>query len=222
MRNLVGLTLVGVLLVSALLLIKHARNTAFEIDTQSDMSIIRLHDQNGRFFCSGVVISPHMLATAAHCVSQDTPFGTLVDPDMVIEVRSDDMRKSRVAAHIKSLNSRMDVALLVGDFADFAKRDIIDDPAQIDAIMMDPASKLVTCGYPLGGPLTCSRVTEVRHGFYTMYYAQGWMYPGMSGGPVIDLRTGAVLAVNRGIVDTGEIIFNPLADFFDLLLPPKG
>lgn len=221
MRRLVGLTIVGVLLVSAALLGNYALNHVSPI-SHSDASIIRLHDPEGNFFCSGVVISPHLIATAAHCVSMETPFGLFVNLGMQIEVRGHDMKRTGIIAHIKNLNARLDTALLEGNFGSFAERSIEENPAIIDQIMMDPESQLVTCGYPMGGPLACSKITKVRHGFYSMYYADGWMYPGMSGGPVIDLRTGKVLAVNRGIVESGELIFNPLSDLLSYLLPPRG
>lgn len=212
----------GMLLLASCLLGKYAYDYAPEIDVSTDKSIIRLHTPEGQFFCSGTVISAHLIATAAHCVSMDTPFGVLVNMQVKIEVRGSNMRPTGIIAHIKNLNVRMDTALLEGDFTDFSRRDIEEDPATVEKVLMDPNSRLVTCGYPLGGPLACSPLTKFRHGFYSMYYAQGWMYPGMSGGPVIDLRTGRILAVNRGIVESGELIFNPLSDLLSYLLPPRG
>lgn len=213
MRKLVGATFVGVLLISIALLASYALKSRSKFNIRLDNSIVRLHRaSSGQFFCSGTVINETAIVTAAHCVVIETPFGAFVDEDMEIEVRDQTGAATGIIAKIRNINDRLDTALLLGDFSKFQARGIEDNPAEIDKILLDPESKLVTCGYPLGGPLVCNSLSKVQHYFF-QYSAQGWLYPGMSGGPVIDLKTGKVLAVNRA-VDQTQIIFNPLVDFF--------
>ncbi len=212
MRKLLGATIVVVLLVSAGLLAKHVSNQVDEVNVLTDNTIVRLHMPDGRFFCTGTVISPHMIATAAHCVVMDTPFGIFMDKDLRIDVRGHDGIPVGVIATVKNVDIRMDTALLMGDFDKFGIRPIEDDGAKIDAIMLDPDSKIVTCGYSLGGKLQCAHIGGIGR-FLTFYSAKtGWMYYGCSGGPVIDLRTGKVLAVNHGMIED-KLLFNPLVNF---------
>lgn len=221
MERLVGYTLAGVLLISGCLLASVTYTRRHRI-TVLDRSIVRLHTADGRFFCSGVVITPNAIATAGHCVIVETPFGAMIDPDLKIEIRGADGLPTHIYARVGGVNPRIDTAMLLGDFHLFAHRDVIDSPSEIDRIFMNPESKIVACGYPLGGALTCSEVQKVRHAAF-WYRAIGWLYPGMSGGPVIDLSSGKVIALNRAVdeadADGRTIILSPLAEFFEDMLP---
>ncbi len=212
MRKLIGATILAVLITSASLLALHASNQVDEINVLSDNTIVRLHRTDGSFFCTGTVISERMIATAAHCVALETDFGVFLDRDMKIDVRGHDGIPVNVTAVITNIDVKMDTALLMGDFSHFGARPIESDGEVIDRTMLDPNAKLVTCGYSLGGPLRCAHIGGV--GRYFSYYSatKGWMYYGCSGGPVIDLRTGKVLAVNHGMIDD-KLLFNPLVNF---------
>lgn len=220
MRGLLGYTIVGVLVISITLLLNTIYTKSTKFSTKYDNSIVRLHTKDGRFFCSAVIITPNALATAAHCIIIDTPFGAMIDSSMLVEVRAQDGLPTGIFAKFGGVNIRLDTAMLLGDFSAFSFRDIVQSPSEIDSIMMNSDSSIVACGYPLGGVLTCTKVTKVQH-FAFWYKAFGWLYPGMSGGPVIDTKTGKVLALNRAVDETG-IILTPLIEFFHDMLPNRG
>lgn len=176
---------------------------AMLFDLASDKSIIRLQDSDGRFFCSGVVISEKLIATAAHCIQ-----GT-----ETMEVRARDGKPTGIAATVVNANGRLDTALLKGDFHLFQNRQIAQDSNYIHLVLTNPNSRLIACGYPLGSELRCTPFTSVsRQDFF--YKGEGYLYPGQSGGPVIDLDTGYVLGVNHAVQDR-YIIINPLAEFMN-------
>ncbi len=73
---------------------------------------------------------------------------------------------------------------------------------------------VMTCGYPLGQtPLVCTPALVVAP-IDSSIMAKGEMYPGMSGGPVIDPTSRQVIGLNTGTYgDTkqpGTIIISPL------------
>ncbi len=58
--------------------------------------------------------------------------------------------------------------------------------------------KLAICGYPLAGRFTCSPLTNAKNYLFG-FSATGFGYPGMSGGPVLDLNTGKVIGVTSAV-----------------------
>lgn len=162
-------------------------------------SIIRLHNNNDRFFCTGFVISDNYAITAAHCVTDE--FGFISEKD--IFVYNSRSRYTNIIAHAYGANTRMDYAVIQGDFSSFAKK-------KIDQNLVDikDGNNYMSCGFPIGiKRLFCTEVRVEGTSFFSIR-GQGHLYPGMSGGPLIDLRNGKVVGVNSYAAE-GYVGFYP-------------
>lgn len=185
-----------------------ANKSTAGLDQSNNNAIIRLV-QNGRTFCSGVVVSDEYIITAAHCI-RGAPAN-----EPIIEIRTNNNKPSGIMASVLSYNERGDTAILKGNFGMLPTMEVEDDPSEIHRSML--SDSIITCGYPWGsGRLTCTKMSRIRRAFFS-YAGIGYLYPGQSGGPTIDLDTGKVLAVNQAVSET-EIIVNPLAEVFKDLL----
>lgn len=173
-------------------------------------SIVRLHDmETGRFFCSAVVISPTLAITAAHCLN-----GRPTDePTIMVQATKDST--INVKATVAGYEGRSDQGLITGDFRIFRSRAVETRPDVLERIYMNPNAKIIACGFPYAGDLVCTRVLSIHHIFF-QFGGLGFLYPGMSGGPVIDLDSGKVIGSNTA-VDSSQIIVSPTADIFDNL-----
>lgn len=216
MLNVLALaTVIGLIVVGLFITNLTTETQALKSRVKFDSSIVRLHDaETGRFFCSGVIISNTRMLTAAHCVVDASFFGVSVTKR--VEIRLQDNKPIGLFADYEAANGRQDLASLTGDFRGLDKRPVITNSAELNRIFMDPASKIVMCGYPNSGPLRCNYITQVGRKVFFMS-GEGWLYPGMSGGPVIDQATGAVLAVNTAVTEDGKVVLSPLIELFDNL-----
>lgn len=178
-----------------------------------DTSIVRLHDSDtGDFFCSGTVISDTQILTAAHCVIRETMFGAYLLK--TVEIRTQDGQSMGLTVKVRAANPRQDVAILEGDFKLFDKRSIEIQPNALEDSYLK-SSKIIACGYPAGGKLVCTTVKHVKHQLFG-FSADGFLYPGMSGGPVIDVETGKVIGVNTAVLEN-RIYLSPLPELFKQL-----
>lgn len=169
--------------------------------------IVKLKTVDNIFFCSAAIISDTQAVSAAHC------FMGLPANEFVVESIANENKKVLVAgANVAGYNGRADTALIVGDFSDFDKFEIDTNP-ESDILVND--YNLVACGFPYGGKLVCYKFS----GPYKMVdgiAGEGQMYAGMSGGPVIDLKSGKILAVNHAVAQ-GFVMVAPLINFFQSL-----
>ncbi len=178
-------------------------------------SIIRLHDaKSGSFFCSGAIVGPHLAITAAHCVAEEmnTPFGsmgTMVRQN--VQVRNWD-ESIKTNAKVAYANVQTDQAVLVGDFKEFSRRAIITEAAPDMAAIYGPNSEVISCGYPLGGPLYCVKISAM-HAKDFWAAGHGQLFPGMSGGPLLDSHTGAVIGINYAVTEDWSL-FTPTLNIF--------
>ncbi len=204
----------GLLCLAVLLVSKSGINKPrTEQHTHIDTSIVRLHDaETGRFFCSGVVISDRQILTAAHCVVRAGLFSYEIVKK--VEIRAENGVALGLYAEFDGANPRQDVALLSGNFNLFDHMEVEVGPQQIDDSFLH-SRHLKACGYPAGGALVCSTVKNVRHMNFG-FSADGFLYPGMSGGPVIDEETGKVIAVNTAVIDS-RIYLSPTEELFNQL-----
>lgn len=161
--------------------------------------IVRLHNLKNEFFCTGVVISNEYAITAAHCIVGMT--GSLSGDEIKVVNHTQEFS---VAAYPAGANNRQDYGIIRGDFSQFKKAPIVYDTITIEA-----GKTYAACGFPMGQRnMFCSRV-DIQATDYFWIQGFGFMYPGMSGGPVIDMETGEVIGVNSH-VNPNTVSFSPL------------
>lgn len=180
-------------------------------------SVVRLHDPStGRFFCSGVVINSKLIATAAHCVVESNPVGEIfgiVNKRATVNVRGADGKDIGLIAKVDGAHVGSDQAILSGNFSRFSSLPLVDKVSEDLALLLDNRRLLIACGYPYGAELFC---VEVTSRIYYSFAIQGksYLFPGMSGGPVIDVQTGKVLALNRAVGGT-DVYVSPTMGIFN-------
>lgn len=148
-------------------------------------------------FCTGTIVSDHLLVTAAHCAAAQQAFG------MPIEVRGQDNTPVGVYASINYASPQVDQAILVGDFTRFEHKRLHTNPDFLTAFGTKDRV-LTSCGYPLNGDLYCSQtVFKKRYAFF--WEVEGVLMPGMSGGPTM-LSDGSVVAVNVAVEGPDSVV----------------
>lgn len=177
---------------------------------------VRLHgeitDNNpDGFVCSGTVISNDYVVTAAHCLVDED--GKMLKTINLKSLRGADGSEVTVVGTPIGINQRADYALIHGDFKEFAKTPI-DNRAE--AIYTINARAVLTCGFPWGDHPTCLPLLSGISPCRGQMCAAGVLYPGMSGGPVIDSSTGVMVGVNTAVGD-GYIVLSPLVGLFTTL-----
>lgn len=146
------------------------------------------------FRCSATVISDVYALTAAHCVTG--PGGRMnQDP---ITIKNNKNEVTGVTAQAVAMSKAQDIALLKGDFTTFQKVPIETDPRGILAHQ----GPFVACGFPGGDGPICTPFEPISNSEF-LVYGKGFLYQGMSGGPVLDSRTGQLVAVNSRVNQSG-------------------
>ena len=167
------------------------------------MGIVRLHEVvSGTFVCSGVVIGKTTLFTAAHCIPDE----------MVLEVRAANGVRTGIIAYAVGGNPRADLAIMRGRLKRFQPLTYSASPKVILNNIESNARTIIACGFPYGGELLCSPVLD-RRMFAFHISGRGYLYPGMSGGPVIDEATGTVIGVNSAVTEK-NILLAPLIEIW--------
>lgn len=160
--------------------------------------IIRLKTQDNNFFCTGFVIDGRYAMTAAHCVVE-------MAAGEKIRIYDKNDTYTGTEAVVLGYNQRNDNAVIMGNFTNFKAVPIEKD---IHGLI---ASKgpFMACGYPYGQKkLYCSYSYPISTENFSMKLV-GALVPGMSGGPVFDVNTNKVVALNTA-VENEFIIVNPI------------
>lgn len=179
-------------------------------------AIVRLHNAQGHFVCSGTVVNDRTVVTAAHCIG-----GLMTGffpPRLEFNVRAEDGKDTGLLGLVAGFHQMSDQAILIGDFSEFQTRPMVTEPREVIRLLTNTEARLIACGYPYGGKLYCSRIKNIRQ-FLFRFSADGYLFPGMSGGPVIDERTGSVIATNFAVTSDNvenptRILINPTIEIF--------
>ena len=160
-------------------------------------AIIRLYKKD-KFSCTGFVIDDRYALTAAHCI---------VDKRLKLDNRKipifDRMDKNTgIIAISAGVRNRLDTGIIAGDFRDFAKMSIYTDSFKLSDL------KVMACGFPFGRKKVMCQQFQWNGHHYFRLSARGFLYPGMSGGPVID-KSGYVIGINSA-VSRGGVVFATL------------
>lgn len=181
---------------------------------QKHPSMVRLYDEDA-FVCSGTVISDNYILTAAHCLAQKRKL-------VIHDLEDNPVPSAKVLDY--AVEYRSDLALIEGKFEDFNQAIIDSDTYLVlqNIGMSSLGVPIIACGFPHGGPSFCNQITGLlQFGFGIA--ASGYLYPGMSGGPVVNTATGHVFAVNsRVMMDSPGVVVMPLINLWhDLGIPTK-
>lgn len=157
-------------------------------------AIIRLHNKENQFFCSAFVVSDNYAVTAGHCI--DGLFGSLKQS---IHVHNDLMQDTFVVARGVAINRRGDTGLIQGDFTNFAKLVFQASPGGILQNVSERTA-FKSCGFPYGDHMLCTPII-IRGNEYFYFKGEGYLYPGMSGGPLVEEKTGIVIGINSYVAE---------------------
>lgn len=175
-------------------------------DEQIYNPMIRL-TRNGKFHCSGSAISDTYAITAAHCVQG---VGGAMNTAS-IDIQDADSKETRTKARAVGMLKSQDVALLMGDFKKFRKIPMETDPRG----WLAHRGPYISCGFPGGDKAICTPFMPQGNNQF-LIYGNGFLYKGMSGGPVFDSQTGQLIAVNSRVNNQGASV-GPLIGFLAVM-----
>lgn len=171
---------------------KYGQFSSSKAQYQPFVQLARVSD--GRAFCSAFVIDSNYALTAAHCVDPGKRYGIrpiLDAPKLLIDT----------GFRAVGINNRIDVALIMGDFSNFKN-------LRADFYGFTPTNSPAAyqaCGFPyLQKKLTCTRFIPRGVAGFTLAGA-GFLIPGMSGGPVLDMKHGHVIGINSSMGNAAHI-----------------
>lgn len=161
--------------------------------------IIKLADKKGKAFCSAFVIDANYAVTAGHCVGGIEDELNKEDLRVILDSGQDAGIKVKAMGY----THRVDLGLIMGNFNKFKplRADFINFRSNVPVVM--------ACGFPFcQKQLICNPILPQKNDVFYVD-AMGYMVPGMSGGPVIDVKTGEAIGLNSASGE-GVVKFTPL------------
>ena len=146
--------------------------------------LLHLKDEEGRPMCTGFVIDDNYAITAAHCVYGKGGKNITA---------KDHANKDPIQTRVVGYYARGDYALLKADFTTYA-RFKIEQTHPLGRLL--EGRMVATCGFPLGQLASACNPAMILSPMDSFFLAKGELYPGMSGGPVIEPTTGLVVGLN--------------------------
>jgi hypothetical protein len=182
--------------------------------------------EENEFFCTAFVVSDKYAITAGHCLDGEDGIEKS-DINIFIEYQDQGMvapsyKDSEVKARAVGINRRGDTGLLIGDFSSFRKvkfSPYSNDILEILKIAMSNGGQLIAVGFPYGdAPFVTPVMFQGTAGFQLR--GQALLYPGMSGGPLIEPTTGYAIGVNSSVSYDGGSNFSSLVGLLESLGVP--
>lgn len=185
---------------------------SFSFNFKTYKSTIRIISEDSA--CSAVVIDDRYALTAAHCVTKSL---NRIDVDKTFYVFDEDGRATLISAKPVALQLSRDVALLMGNFVDFAY-------AKVDFMGLDPLEvddQLISCGFPSAQELVYCVKWRLKGAYDFRHVAQGVVIQrGCSGGPVFN-KFGNVIGVNSAVFGEDFLIGPVVGVFHDFGIEPR-
>ena len=171
-------------------------------------STIRLLNEKGEFFCTASVIDDNYALTAAHCIRGS--FGFISGKKILINDDTDVMTDT--IAYPAAFDAYRDVGFIKGDFSKFKDADV-----DFVGSYIQPNMLLISCGFPAGQKdKYCSYLQLVGNENFQYKTVGLPIFKGMSGGPVVDLKSNKVIGVNSAVIND-FVIVSPLVGVLDSL-----
>lgn len=165
-------------------------------------SIVRLHDAaTGELFCSATVILPRLAITAAHCLKHVVE-GPVQIPIVVVDAD----RSFVIPVTNVKYDAQVDIGAVFGDFTSIEPAQYSHSP-ESTLKFFETSKAIQLCGFPLSGALYCNTAAPNYMMPYRFSIAlHAFLYPGMSGGPVVDEETNTVIGVNSGVTGSTALV----------------
>jgi hypothetical protein len=191
-------------------------------------TFVRIHEAPSKnnpdgFVCTGTVISNDYVVTAAHCLTDAD--GNLRESINIVGIKNTSEFPLTVKAKPAAMNARSDVGLITGNFELFQKTKInasitytVENigPKVIDVmgLQFEIPAQIVSCGFAWGEQrFACFQIEGIQQ-FGTQLLGRSFMYPGMSGGAVVDNIGATLIGVNTGVIDSYSV-YSPLVGMFN-------
>jgi len=174
-------------------------------------AIIRLHDNHGDFFCSAFVVDASYAITAAHCLVDSLGYLSR-SPIRVTDSDGEEITVAKAAG----INNRVDYGIVTGDFSNFNQLEMDASVSFYSAVdntkwkmMKELQDNFETCGYPQGQKdVYCADFAPTGNAYFQVA-GIGQVFPGMSGGPLINKETGEAVGIISAMSD-GQAIVTPI------------
>lgn len=172
-------------------------DTKFELKNTPNSPYVKIMEtvegKNSRQVCSGAVVSPTYAITAAHCLLPPA----IRNFEGITYFIKNEAGNEVLPVEVFKVDYTKDLAVLKGDFKRFIA-------LKVEDAGVDSTKKIEACGFPNGSKkLIChpfKYTGQTLSGGSFKVIGDSQIYPGMSGGPLVDRVRGVVYAVGYGVV----------------------